>query len=108
MKLNKYLNENKTSSIEKELDKLYENYLNNTEKIAKKVFKNIIVPFLKKREWTLIVGNGSWFFDDKNKNAMFVDDYPNDKEFQKIEKIFSIPIDGTRDSLGGIMPNYKG
>ena len=65
MKLNKYLNESKVTSIEREMDKVHKNYLNIIKKTALKISKNILNPFLKKRKWSFISGNGTWFFDDE-------------------------------------------
>lgn len=103
MKLNKYLNESISSSIEKELEKLHDKYISSIEKIANKTFKNKIEPFLKKRKYNLFVGNGTWLFTDKNNQ----DIYPKDKKFQEIEEIFIISIKGTRWALGEFFPNYK-
>lgn len=93
--------------IESELGTLNEEYMNKIEGLALKEFNKVIVPFLKKRNWTLFVGNGSWFFENKKEESLFADDYEEDQEFQEIEGIFSMVIEGTRYSLGEFMPNFK-
>ena len=73
-----------------------------------KSFKKVVIPFLKKRNWSLVVGNGAWLFTDENENHMFSDNYPKDKQFQEIEDLFKITLEGTSYALGEFMHDYEG
>ena len=64
------------------------------------------MPFLKKRNWSLIVGNGTWLFTDEMKQPIFPTD--DDKQFKEIEDLFQITLEGTSYELGEFMHDYEG
>ena len=108
MKIKEYLNESNTNQLRKELDKEYSIYEHNIQKIADRIFKTIIVPFLKKRNWSFVSGMGTFWIGPKGKtSSYYADDNPNDKEYLKIDEILNMPIDGFNATLADFMRDYN-
>lgn len=110
MKLQQYLKEGTTKTIERELEKNHKVFLNSVEKIAMREYKKTLVPFLKKRNWKFISGMGTWWIGPsaKGRDSYDADDFPHDIEFQEIEKLLSLEVPGVSDTLAAFMPDYKG
>jgi hypothetical protein len=102
------------------LEDLYDEYFFRVELYAKDMFKNHILPYLKKYNLEFVSGNGTFYLSYTNKTPKwFIRKYKGyywqaemeqvdiDKLPNKIQRILNMEIGGYNYPLGSIMPDYN-
>jgi hypothetical protein len=84
------------------LDRAWRNYDCAVEAIAMEAFTRHIRPFLVKKGYLFLTGNGTWYIEDKSGHSVFSEDLP-----KTIADILDGEVEGMpANSFGSLMPNY--
>jgi hypothetical protein len=88
--------------IDEKLDKAWVIYEQRVSDIAMEAFNRWIRPFLKRRGYLFLSGNGTWYIEDKAGHPIYSDDLP-----KTIANILDGEVEGMpANSFGSFMPNY--
>lgn len=99
--------------VETIIEQAYADYQKVIEKKARQLFTAFILPFLRRRKYTFLSGNGTWYMEDSNgkhisggDHWLDDDDETPDEELNNIVRILDVDVTGTWNCFGAYMPNY--
>ncbi len=84
------------------LDRAWQDYDIAVGAIAMEAFTRHIRPFLVKKGYLFLAGNGTWYIEDKSGHGVYSEDLP-----KRIADILDSCVLGMpANCLGSFMPNY--
>lgn len=88
------------------LDRQWDAYNEYVHVLAEKVFLEVVKPFLRRRDWTLVTGMGEWTM--RNTSGDIVMDHPiQDEEVRRVMELMEQGVPGLpANDLGSLMPDY--
>lgn len=89
--------------------KYYQNYESSIEKLANSAFNTVILPWLKKHNYCMLVGNGTYYiYYMKNGRDVMIDANMKDDMPEYIREVLQLEVEhrGNGD-LGCWMPDYN-
>ncbi len=97
-----------TKRTDASLERYWDEYAEHVQARANIVLTSVVAPFLRKRGWKILCGNGDYhFFDENGKGITKFDQYDreeNDPLLKAIVELLNTEIPGMpSDSLGTIM-----
>jgi hypothetical protein len=90
--------------LDANLDRLWREYSHRVDDVALKYFNSHIRPYMAKKGYRFLAGNGTYYIEDANGKFIYTEDLP-----KRIQDVLEAYVPGmSSNCLGSLMPDFDG